>query len=136
MVAPWQNAEWLRFRERGGVEHLHAHYVTHSFTPHTHEGYVFAIAGAGVETFHDRAELPCLLLGFVSLLNPDEVHMGYAETAEGWVYRTCYPSAKFVAGAVEAFSGSRQLPYFPQGTVFDPDLSERIGRCHRIAKGG
>lgn len=120
---------------RGGVEHLHAHYVTHAFTPHTHEGYVFAIVGAGLESFRYRGELHRLAPGYVSLLNPDEVHTGYAETDEGWVYRTCYPSTEIVASAVEAFSGIRKLPFFPQGTVYDPELAELMRRYHRLAEG-
>jgi len=38
----------------GNLELLHATYVTHTFAPHTHEGYVIGVIEQGAEQFAYR----------------------------------------------------------------------------------
>ncbi len=123
--------EWARFWLRGGTQHLHAHYVTHAFTPHTHEEYVFAVVGAGAEAFRHRGAVHRISPGFVGLVNPGEVHTGYADTKGGWRYRTLYPSVETVARAAQSFSGDAHAPHFPQVVVYDPHLAALVRRYHR-----
>jgi len=39
----------------GNLELLHATYVTHTFAPHTHEGYVIGVIEQGAEQFAYRS---------------------------------------------------------------------------------
>lgn len=123
--------EWAKFWLRGGTQHLHAHYVTHAFTPHTHEEYVFAVVGAGAEAFRYRGAVHRISPGFVGLVNPGEVHTGYADAAGGWLYRTLYPSVEVIVRAAQSFSGDARAPYFSQVVVYDPHLAALVRCYHR-----
>ena len=126
--------EWARFWLRGGVEHLYANYVTHAFTPHTHEGYVIAAVESGVQGFRYHGAGHHATPGCLIFINPGEVHTGYAETTNGWCYRVLYPEAETVACAVEAVYGVKRVPYFVQAVVYDPDLVARVWRYHQLAE--
>lgn len=132
-----RSAEWARFWLRDGVEHLHAHFVTHAFTPHSHEGYVIATFEAGAEAFRYRGAEHRAGPGFVALLNPGEVHTGQAAAEQGWVYRTLYPRAETVVRAAEqVFGAVRTPPYFPHVVVFDPQLAATVRRYHELSERG
>ncbi len=126
--------EWARFWLRGGVEHLHARYVTHSFAPHTHAGYVIAVVEGGVQAFRYRGASHHALPEHLIFINPGEVHTGYAKTDAGWCYRPLYPAVETVADAVQAVSGTKRVPYFPQAVVSDPDLAARVRRYHQLSE--
>jgi len=129
-------AEWARFWLRDGVEHLHAHYLTHAFAPHTHEGYVFATFEAGAEAFRYRGATHRAGPGFVTLLNPGEVHTGHAVAEGGWCYRTLYPRVGVLRCAVERVFGAERTFYFPQAVVYSPDLAARVRRYHLLSERG
>jgi hypothetical protein len=71
------------------VELYHAHISRYAFEPHTHEAFgigaiepapsAFAIAAASTSRRNS-----------VVTMNPDELHTGEAETADGWRYRMIY----------------------------------------------
>ena len=126
--------EWARFWLRGGVEHLHAHYLTHTFAPHTHSGYVIAVVEGGVQAFRYRGANHHAPPQHLIFINPGEVHTGYAKTDEGWCYRPLYPAVKTVADAVAAVYGVSSVPYFSQAVVYDPDLAAQVRRYHLLSE--
>lgn len=128
------DGEWAKFWLRGGVEHLYANYVTHAFTPHTHEGYVIAAVEGGVEGFRYHGAGHHATPGCLIFINPGEVHTGYAETAKGWRYRVLYPEVETVVDAVAAVYGVKRVPYFPQAVVYDPDLAARVWRYQQFSE--
>ncbi len=130
------STEWAKFWLRDGVEHLHAHYVTHAFTPHTHEGYVIATIEGGAQAFRYRGRVHRATPGHVTFINPGEVHTGNAATEQGWRYRPLYPSVERLRrGAEEIFSAAAE-PYFADAVVYDPDLAARVRRYHLVSELG
>lgn len=115
----------------GQVDLLKATYITHTFSRHTHEGYVIGVIEKGAEAFDYRGATHLAPAGSVVVINPDEVHTGYAGHEAGWVYRTLYPAAdllKQVAGELAGKPG--RLPYFPDPVIQDPRLAQLVRRLH------
>ncbi|MEW5958421.1 MAG: AraC family transcriptional regulator [Chloroflexota bacterium] len=116
----------------GPVELLKATYITHSFSPHVHEGFAIGIIEQGAESFYYRGANHVAPAGSIVLINPDEVHTGQAAAETGWTYRMLYPEADLLQQAAGEASGRRQpgIPYFPRPVVQDPYLSQLIRTLH------
>src|SRR5579883_882078 len=118
------------------LELLHARYVTHVFAPHTHEGYVIGAIEQGAEQFLYQKNRHVAGIGSIVLINPGEVHTGSAATEEGWMYRTLYPSAELLRRAATAIVGrERDLPFFAEPVIHDPELRAEILLTHRALEG-
>ena len=83
--------ERAKFWRSSGVDLLHATYVTHSFAPHSHQGYAIGVISRGAERFRYQGATHQATVGSVVVVNPGEVHTGHAATPEGWTYRMFYP---------------------------------------------
>ena len=122
-----EQARFSRREELDGLEMLAATYVTHSFVPHTHEGFVISAITRGAEAFWYRGETHVASKGQVVFINPDEVHTGHAPTPVGWTYRTFYPSVALLEGAAQALYGpTARTPFFSKTVVFDPALNTKV----------
>lgn len=118
------------------LELLHARYVTHSFAPHTHEGYVIGVIEQGAEQFMYRRGRHVAGAGSIVFINPGEVHTGSSATEEGWTYRTLYPAAELLQRAVSDIVGrERDLPFFAEPVVYDPELMAGVALTHRVLEG-
>ncbi|WP_028007227.1 AraC family transcriptional regulator [Solimonas flava] len=95
------HAEFRRPAHRAGVELYRAHIVRHAFEPHAHEAYGIGAIEAGVERFRYRGGEHLAPPGSLVLMNPDELHTGRADSADGWRYRMIYLERE----AVERISG-------------------------------
>ena len=73
-----------------GVELYHAHISRYAFEPHTHEAFGIGAIEAGAERFRYRGTQYVAPTNSVVTMNPDELHTGEAETADGWRYRMVY----------------------------------------------
>ncbi|MEJ8321867.1 AraC family transcriptional regulator [Kosakonia sacchari] len=73
-----------------GVELYHAHISRYAFEPHTHEAFGIGAIEAGAERFRYRGTQYVAPMHSVVTMNPDELHTGEAETADGWRYRMVY----------------------------------------------
>lgn len=115
----------------GEVDLLKATYITHSFSRHTHEGYVFGVIERGAEAFYYRGAMHYAPAGSVVVINPDEVHTGHAGHETGWTYRTLYPEAELVRQVVAEMSGRPgHLPYFPEPVIYDASLAYLVRQLH------
>src|SRR5262249_57922398 len=83
-------AAFKRPAHRAGVELYRAHIVQHAFEPHTHDAYGLGTIEAGVERFRYRGADHLAPPDTLVLMNPDELHTGRAETAQGWRDRLAY----------------------------------------------
>ena len=118
------------------LELLHARYITHAFAPHTHEGYVIGAVEQGAEQFTYRKNRHVADTGSIVLINPGEVHTGSSATEDGWMYRTLYPSAELLQRAVSDIVGrERDLPFFAEPVMYDPELRAEILLTHRVLEG-
>lgn len=117
---PCDAAEFKR-PARAGVELYRAHIVHHAFDPHTHEAYGIGAIESGVERFRygggDHLAPPCSLV----LMNPDVLHTGRAETAQGWRYRMAYLDT----GLLDALSGEPGW-WFDVPVVHHPAAAQRV----------
>ena len=114
------------------LELLHATYVTHTFAPHTHEGYVIGVIEQGAEQFAYRRNRHIAPVGSIVFINPGEMHTGSSATEAGWTYRTLYPSIELVQRAVSDLVGRQHdIPFFAEPVVHDPEMMAEISLVHR-----
>ncbi len=123
--------ERAKFWRVGDLELLCARYVTHSFAPHTHDGYAIGVIRDGTERFRYRGASHDAVRGAVVLVNPAEVHTGHAATPSGWEYRMFYPEVSLLERAANEL-GLRGTPFFPEPVVNDPELARRLLNAHAI----
>ena len=132
-----ESTKFWRAATLGDVELLRATYITHSFAPHSHEGYAIGVIEQGAETFAYRGEVHVAGAGQVVLINPGEIHTGQALSQAGWSYRMLYPAAELVCQAVAQLTGrSGDYPFFTHAVVTDSLLAQQLGRFHRQLEQG
>jgi AraC-like DNA-binding protein len=113
------------------LELLHATYVTHTFAPHTHEGYVIGVIEQGAEQFAYRRRQHVAPVGSIVFINPGEMHTGSSAAEHGWTYRTLYPSIELLQRAASDLTGrSRDIPFFAEAVVRDPEMMREISLTH------
>lgn len=84
------SARFRHLAQVPGVELYHAHISRYAFEPHTHEAFGIGAIEAGAERFRYRGTQYVAPAHSVVTMNPDELHTGEAETADGWRYRMIY----------------------------------------------
>lgn len=126
-----ERAVFWRDRELRGLELLRAHYVTHRYAPHTHEGFAVGTIESGAETFRYRHATHVAPAGSVVVINPGEVHTGSAALPDGWRYRMLYPDAAILRDVASELSGRpRPVPSFAEPVLHDPELAGELLRLH------
>jgi AraC-like DNA-binding protein len=121
---------WLA-PELGQLELLHASYITHAFTRHTHDGFAIGIIERGAEGFFYRGANYVAPAGSIVAINPGEVHTGQAAAESGWTYRMLYPEVGLLQRAVAQLPGAwGDSPYFPEPVITDPYLTGLIRQLH------
>lgn len=124
---------FLRDPAFGDLELLHANYVTHTFAPHTHEGFAIGVVEHGAETFRYRRAIHFAAAGEVVLINPGEMHTGSAAVEQGWTYRMLYPSAQLLQRAASEIVGHPHgIPFFVEPVVLDPTMAAQIATLHTV----
>ncbi|WP_049623982.1 AraC family transcriptional regulator [Frateuria defendens] len=118
---PHDAAEFRRPAHRAGVELYRAHIVRHAFEPHTHDGFGLGVIEHGVERFRYRGADHLAPSDSLVLMNPDELHTGHAETAEGWCYRMLYVEPDTAA----SICGERAW-WFDQAVRHDAAAAHRL----------
>jgi len=83
-------ASFRHLEQLPGVELYHAHISRYAFEPHTHEAFGIGAIELGAERFRYRGAQHVAPACSVITMNPDELHTGEAETADGWRYRMVY----------------------------------------------
>lgn len=115
------------------LELLHAHYVTHSFAPHAHEGFAIGVIERGAERFSYRRANHVAPAGSIVVINPGEMHTGASLLPSGWSYRMFYPDAHVLQAVAGEMSGRpRDIPFFAEPVLDDPDLAGSILRVHAL----
>jgi AraC-like DNA-binding protein len=126
-----ESARFWRAPDLGDLELLRATYVTHSFAPHTHDGFAIGVIEDGAERFRYRRGDHAAPAGSLVLVNPGEPHTGSAALPSGWRYRMLYPAPELLQRAASQLSGRpRPVPFFPQPVAHDPALAAALLRLH------
>ncbi|MDX2215801.1 MAG: AraC family transcriptional regulator [Oculatellaceae cyanobacterium bins.114] len=127
----WQSSSSDGLPQSHDVELLHARYITHSFSRHTHDTFAIGVIQQGAEEFAYRGETHVAIAGSIALINPGEVHTGHAATDLGWTYRMLYPDVRLLQHAASQLSDHDvSIPYFPNPVVQDEYLTGLILRLH------
>jgi len=127
-----ERARFWRDAALGDVDLLTAHYVTHSFAPHFHEGYAIGVIEQGAETFSYRGATEVAPAGHVVIVNPGEIHTGSAVSESGWAYRMLYPSVGLLSDIAREINGRPTgAPFFSQAVLHDPAIAAGLARAHR-----
>lgn len=135
-----EHARFFRSPALPETELLTARYVTHSFAPHWHEGYVVGVITAGAEGYRYRGADHVAGPGWLACINPDEIHTGERAVDEGWTYRVFYPSARAMLDIARQLRaggrGGTGLPRLPHTAVRDLELARALARAHALLEDG
>jgi AraC-like DNA-binding protein/quercetin dioxygenase-like cupin family protein len=132
-----RQGEWARHWQYPGVpglDLLRARYVRHSFSRHSHEGYVLGAVRRGVEDVHMPGGTISAVPGSVVMINPEVPHSARAGVPEGWSYATLYPSRELVAEVAAEVTTLRGTAGFAETLVEDPETARLIHEVHRAAE--
>lgn len=133
-----ERVKFWRDPDLQNTELLHATYITHSFSRHSHEGYAIGVIESGVESFAYRGSTHHAPAGSIAVVHPGEVHTGHAGVPEGWCYRMFYPPIELVQQAIAEDVADLQstqelswVPYFDHPVIHDPELALYIRQLHQ-----
>jgi AraC-like DNA-binding protein len=130
--------EWSRFYRQPALhdlEVLHARFVEHRFTRHSHDYYVIGYVESGVQAFSYQGARHITPPGHAFLVNPGEPHTGEAATPAGYVYRTVYPRATLMQSLGAEVVHGATSPFFTRAVVRDDALAVPLARFHRAVAG-
>ncbi|PLL97646.1 AraC family transcriptional regulator, partial [Klebsiella michiganensis] len=116
------SARFRHLAQLPGVELYHAHISRYAFEPHTHEAFGIGAIELGAERFRYRGSQHVASVNSIVTMNPDELHTGEAETADGWRYRMIYLDPD----TLEEVTGERHW-WFSEVVRQDPLRSRQIG---------
>lgn len=115
----------------GNLELRRATYIKHSFARHMHEGFAISLIERGIAGLNYRGTTHTIPAGNFTIINPGEVHTGYAIGEEGWTYRIFYPDAALLNQVASEVKGkSKATPYFPTTVFQDKELFALFLRLH------
>ena len=128
-----EQTRFWQSRELDGVELLHAHYIEQRFSPHVHEGFVFAVIEQGAHRFQHRGSEHLAPAGSMILINPDELHSCSKAHEQGWQYRAFYPDNAQVGGVLAELELSQHgMPSFASSVLHDRQLHQVFAELHRL----
>jgi AraC-like DNA-binding protein len=111
------------------LELFRAEAIYPTYARHSHSGYAIGMIQAGVGGNHYRGSTYLAPPNSIVLMNPAEVHTGYAIDAP-LTYRMFYvgvASLQQLAGELQA----RELPHFREAVVADPRFAHALCSVHR-----
>lgn len=114
----------------GQVELLAARFQRFSFDRHSHEQLSVGVIEQGAEGLHISGGTVVVPAGQLVVLNPGQVHTGFAAADSGWRYRMFYFDTAMAAELARGHLGTGDV-WFPETAVTDPGLFARLRRVHR-----
>jgi AraC-like DNA-binding protein len=124
-------SEWTRYfrpHALGGVEALHANFVSHAYRPHSHPTWTIAAMRRGAAEFTVDGTPHRARAGELFVLEPEAVHTGLPGVPEGWAYQVLYLPPAIVG---EWARPGRGGPATIDAVVFrDPALRGALDRLH------
>jgi len=119
------------------LEFLTVSHQTHVYPRHWNETYVIQAVEQGVNGCYCKQATHLAPAGSVVLINPFEIHTGYAVGEAPLMYRTLYPTPELLAEITATMVERKvDLPFFPGTVVWDDRLAQMILRAHRACEEG
>lgn len=134
---PREQIRFWRDVELRNLELLLTTYVTHTFAPHMHDGYVIGVIEQGVEQFRYQKTRHVATDGCIVLINPAEMHSGSFTSEQGCIYKAFHLPIEALQQATSDLTGRHSdLPFFPEPLVHDPEvMAQLLLTHHSIAEG-
>lgn len=129
--SPTELAKIWQADDAGEIELLAGRYRSHRFVPHTHETYSIGIVTRGALSYDYQQSVFTARPGTISIIEPGEVHTGFAGHEWGWSYRNFFVGADLMERLADAASLGTGLPRFAPPVLHDPELATRMLRLHR-----
>jgi AraC-like DNA-binding protein len=126
--------EWTHYfrdPELHDLEVLHARFVSHRFSRHSHDYFVIGYVESGIQAYTYRGARHVTPAGQIFFVNPSEVHTGEAAASEGYIYRTLYPRAELMEQVSLDVTGKPVIPFFKEAVIQDKSLSDLLMGFHR-----
>jgi AraC-like DNA-binding protein len=126
--------EWTHYfrdPELHDLEVLHARFVSHRFSRHSHDYFVIGYVESGIQAYTYRGARHVTPAGQIFFVNPSEVHTGEAAASEGYIYRTLYPRAELMEQVSLDVTGKSVIPFFKEAVIQDKSLSDLLIGFHR-----
>ncbi|QLY27886.1 AraC family transcriptional regulator [Nocardia huaxiensis] len=112
------------------VDLLAARFETFEFDKHSHEQLSVGMIEQGAEGLHMAGGKVVIPAGRLVIINPGQVHTGFAAVESGWRYRMFYFDTALVEELARERLGSREV-WFPETAVRDDALFARLRRAHQ-----
>jgi AraC-like DNA-binding protein len=113
---------------------LKARFILHRYELHTHPTYVIAVVTQGCERLRIGTRREVAPAGSIIIVHPEECHDGEAGIAEGWSYRTLYPSVALMCDVAREL-GRQGAPVFGRRVIDDHFVADMLWRAHQAAEG-
>lgn len=126
----FQRVSFWHPRSLDDLELSHASYLNHTFPRHLHEEYIIGVVVRGAEEIKHHRAVHAAPAGSVILINPGEPHSNYSVDAQGFAYRTFYPSAGLLRQINRDITGRERAPLFPAPVVRRSPLFDPLLRLH------
>ncbi len=120
--------DWVqRTVTESGVEFFEAWFQGHAYEKHRHDTYAICLTTTGVLAFNYRGSSEISTPGQVVVLQPDEVHDGFAGTEAGFGYRQLYVEPALIFEAIQTASTHPcSLPFVRTPVIMNRKLSAAI----------
>jgi AraC-like DNA-binding protein len=118
-----------------GLSCLRADFTTHSYSPHSHDGFVVAVTELGGAEFKSRGQIDRATESVLLVFNPDEPHSGRMGGSPRWCYRSLYLAPQAI-GCVTGSLGITRPIYFTRNALHDPVLIRAFLHLHEALEGG
>ncbi|MBF6135666.1 AraC family transcriptional regulator [Nocardia otitidiscaviarum] len=112
------------------VELLAARFETFAFDRHSHEQLSVGVIEQGAEGLHMAGGKVVIPAGQLVIINPGQVHTGFAAAESGWRYRMFYFDTELVEELAGELLGQSDV-WFPETAVRDDELFARLRGVHR-----
>ncbi len=122
------DGDWIRLASDAvAFERMEAFFSRQGYVPHRHDTYAIGRTLFGVQSFHYRGAARSSVPGATMVLHPDEVHDGWAGSAQGFLYRMSY----IRPADIQQVLGGRPLPFIEHGISHDPRLFAAVDTLMR-----
>lgn len=122
-----ESANYLHFKELGGLELLKAQFQRKQFSKHAHEGYCIGVIEDGAQSFYRSGKLHIAPKGDIILVNADEIHTGSSAVETGWKYRAIYPTPEMILDlSRDFFTTKNAVPWFSDAVIHDLGLARQL----------
>ncbi|MEU7135970.1 AraC family transcriptional regulator [Streptomyces sp. NPDC046261] len=112
------------------VELLAARFERFAFDRHSHEQLSVGVIEQGAEGLHMAGGTVVVPAGHLVILNPGQVHTGFAAEESGWRYRMFYFDTAMVGELAREHLGTQDV-WFADTAVRDAELFALLRRVHR-----